>query len=203
MLRSLQRAAQTAEVNWGPLSLVIAAGSPKHCTQPEKRAAAQSAAEVAETGTASGHLVVLSTIVNKCVQPLELGKGPTKSMCRCAKRPRGTGICSGCNFTCLCTFSSWQPMQVCATAAMSLPILGQQKDALTSLVVALTPGWCTSCRRRMTACQKAGGTSGRNVPVEMSPRMVVSPAGLVTIWSEGEEDIAATSGQVCWAAAIA
>ena len=113
---------------------------------------------------------LLSTIVNKCVQPAELGRGPTKSMCRCAKRRRGTGICSGCNFTCRCIFPSWQPMQARAAAAMSLPILGQQKDALTSLVVALTPGWCTLCRRRMTSCRKAGGRSGRNVPVEMSPR---------------------------------
>jgi hypothetical protein len=65
MFRSLQRAAHTAEVNWGPLSLVIAAGSPNLWTQPENRAAAQSAAEVAETGTASGHLVVLSMMVNR------------------------------------------------------------------------------------------------------------------------------------------
>jgi hypothetical protein len=84
--------AQTAEVNWGPLSLVIAAGSPNRCTQPEKRAATQSAADVAETGTASGHLVVLSTIVNKCVQPAELGRGPTKSMCRCVKRRRAMAL---------------------------------------------------------------------------------------------------------------
>jgi hypothetical protein len=55
----------------------------------------------------------------------------------------------------------------------------------------------------MTSCRKGGGTSGQNVPVEMSPRMEVSPAGLETIWREGELDIAATSGQVCWAAAIA
>ena len=67
MFRSLQRAAHTADVNCGPLSLVIAAGSLNLWIYPEKRAAAQSAAEVAETGTASGHLVVLSMMVNRCV----------------------------------------------------------------------------------------------------------------------------------------
>jgi hypothetical protein len=67
MFRSLQRAAHTVDVNCGPLSLVIAAGSPNLWIHPEKRAAAQSAAEVAETGTASGHLVVLSMMVNRCV----------------------------------------------------------------------------------------------------------------------------------------
>jgi hypothetical protein len=43
---------------------LIAAGSPNRCTHPEKSATAQSAAAVAEMGTASGHLVVLSIIVN-------------------------------------------------------------------------------------------------------------------------------------------
>jgi hypothetical protein len=37
----------------------------------------------------------------------------------------------------------------------------------------------------------------------MSPRRCVSPAGRLTIWREGEELIAATSGQLCWAAASA
>jgi hypothetical protein len=40
-------------------------GSPNRWTQPMKRAAAQSAVDVEESGTASGHLVVQSMIVNR------------------------------------------------------------------------------------------------------------------------------------------
>jgi hypothetical protein len=39
--------------------------SPNRCIQPAKRAAAQSAADVEESGIASGHLVVRSMTVNK------------------------------------------------------------------------------------------------------------------------------------------
>jgi hypothetical protein len=60
-------------------------------------------------------------------------------MCRCEKRRHGTGICSGCSFTFLWIFPSWQPMQERAAAAMSRPIFGQQNEDLTSLVVALNP----------------------------------------------------------------
>jgi hypothetical protein len=46
--RSLQRAAHSAEVNCGPLSLVIVDGTPNHCIQPVNSAAAQSAAAAEE-----------------------------------------------------------------------------------------------------------------------------------------------------------
>jgi hypothetical protein len=52
MVRSLQRAAQRAEVNCGPLSLVIVDGTPNRFIQPAKRAAAQSAAAVDDNGIA-------------------------------------------------------------------------------------------------------------------------------------------------------
>ncbi len=63
MFSILQRTAHNADINWGPLSLVIAEGRPNRCTQPAKRAAAQSAVEVDVRGIASGHLVVLSMTV--------------------------------------------------------------------------------------------------------------------------------------------
>jgi hypothetical protein len=86
MFNSLHRVAQSAEVNWGPLSLVIAEGTPNRCIHPAKRAAAQSAAEVDCSGIASGHLVVLSMAVKIYVQPLDLGRGPTRSTCRWENR---------------------------------------------------------------------------------------------------------------------
>ena len=47
MFRSLQRAAHSAEVNCGPLSLVIVDGTQNRCIQPVNSAAAQSAAAAA------------------------------------------------------------------------------------------------------------------------------------------------------------
>ena len=65
MLSRLQRPAHRADVNWAPLSDVMVAGTPNRDTQPAKRALAQSAAVMDERGMASGHLDVLSIIVNR------------------------------------------------------------------------------------------------------------------------------------------
>ena len=65
MFSKPQRAAQSAEVNWLPLSEVMAAGTPKRAIHPLKRACAQSAAAVVRSGTASAQRVVLSMTVNK------------------------------------------------------------------------------------------------------------------------------------------
>jgi hypothetical protein len=52
-------------VNWAPLSDVMVAGTPNRDTQLAKRALAQSAEVRDERGMASGHLEVLSIIVNR------------------------------------------------------------------------------------------------------------------------------------------
>jgi hypothetical protein len=75
----LQRAAHRAEVNWAPRSDVMTAGTPNLATQPEKSALAQSRVVVEFNGMASGQREVLSIIVNRCVKPLDAGRGPTKS----------------------------------------------------------------------------------------------------------------------------
>ena len=56
-------AAQSAAVNCGPLSLVMVVGTPNLWIHPCSSAVAQSAAEVADIGIASGHLVVRSMTV--------------------------------------------------------------------------------------------------------------------------------------------
>ncbi len=48
-----------------PLSEVMVAGTPKQDTHPAKRALAQLAAVMEASGMASGHLDVLSMIVNR------------------------------------------------------------------------------------------------------------------------------------------
>jgi hypothetical protein len=65
MLSRLHRPAQTADVNWAPLSEVMVAGTPKRDTQPAKRALTQSAVVMEASGMASGHLDVRSMIVNR------------------------------------------------------------------------------------------------------------------------------------------
>ncbi len=65
ILSKLQRPDHRADVNWAPLSDVMVAGTPNRENQPAKRALAQSAAVMDEWGMASGHLDVLSIIVNR------------------------------------------------------------------------------------------------------------------------------------------
>src|SRR5450830_588451 len=83
------------DVNWAPLSDVMTDGTPKRCIHPSNNALAQSADDTDDRGNASGHLVVLSIIVNRYVKPLLAGRGPTKSTCTWAKRRVGTSMTSG------------------------------------------------------------------------------------------------------------
>jgi hypothetical protein len=70
MDRREQRLAHNEDVNCGPLSLVMMSGTPNLWIQPCRRAAAQSAAVVEESGK-----------VNRYENPEERGSGPTKSTC--------------------------------------------------------------------------------------------------------------------------
>ncbi len=93
--------------------------------------------------------------------------------------------------------------QALAIWVMALAICGQQNRAVMRRRVARTPGWCIECSDWKPASLCWIGTSGRNTPVETSPSSVVSPTAWVVICSVEELVIFATSGQVCWAAAIA
>jgi hypothetical protein len=80
MLRNLHSSDHNPEVNWEPRSEVNVVGTPNREIQWTIRAFATSTVFVEAKGMASGHLVVLSMIVNKCVQlSTEGGKGPTRS----------------------------------------------------------------------------------------------------------------------------
>ena len=65
MLIREQRELHKDEPNCGPLSEVIAFGTPKRLNHVENRAFAQSEAEVDDRGIVSGQRVVLSMMVNK------------------------------------------------------------------------------------------------------------------------------------------
>ena len=110
-----------SEVNCAPLSDVIIAGTPKHAIQLKNSASEQSLVLVAEREIASNHLVNLSIIVNRCVKPLEDGKGPTLS-------------------TCVCIFPFWQSAQLLHHSFISLLSFFQTNLAEIILLVALIPG---------------------------------------------------------------
>ena len=73
------RAVQSEEVKVEPLSDVICKGTPNLETQEDSRADAQAAVVAAFIGTASGHRVERSTIVNRYLNSSEEGSGPTTS----------------------------------------------------------------------------------------------------------------------------
>jgi len=61
----VQRAAQISEVNCAPLSVVMLSGTLNQLIQPLKKASAQALTSVEAKGTASAHLVALSTMVKR------------------------------------------------------------------------------------------------------------------------------------------
>ena len=71
--------------------------------------------------------------------------------------------------TCCDTLDLWQLKHCCAYRRTYFLIPGQQNLLVTSRTVASTPGWATPWRAAVADSRKAGGTNGRNVPVEMSP----------------------------------
>jgi hypothetical protein len=138
---------QIAEVNWEPLSEVMAEGTPNLAIQPENNASAQCCAEVLDKGMASAHLLVLSTIVNRWVKPsLEIGKGPTKSTCTCENLMAGMGMGTTGALACvtiLATEHLWQSLTIWL---MKGCIPFHTNLAEINLLVALEPAWAMPCK---------------------------------------------------------
>jgi hypothetical protein len=82
-------------------------GIPKFATHPDKNALATGGAALSGIGMAIGHLVNLSTAVNKYVKPLLNAIGPTKSMLTCANRPEGGVYSSSGALMCVVNFERW------------------------------------------------------------------------------------------------
>ena len=166
--RRIHNSAQISEVNCAPLSDVIIAGTPKRGIQLKNSASVQSLVLVAERGIASNHLVDLSMIVNRCVKPLDDGRGPTISTCICEKRLEGTGICCISDLVCLCIFPFWQSAQLSHHSFTSLFSFFQTNLSEIILLVALIPGCEIVWRAEKTSLFIVSGTRGRGVPVETS-----------------------------------
>ena len=89
------------EVNCGPRSVVMVAGTPKFEIHPSIKVFATFSEDVSLIGIASGHLVNLSTHVKRCVWPFDGGDGPTISTCMCLNRASGTANVHGVVEVCL------------------------------------------------------------------------------------------------------
>ena len=72
---SVHKAVHRFEVNCGPLSDVMSAGTPNRAMWCEMRARAHEAAVASVIGMASGHRVYRLMIVNRYVIPREGGRG--------------------------------------------------------------------------------------------------------------------------------
>ena len=104
----LQSTSHTAEVNWTPLSIVMAASTLNLEIQLATRASAHAVAVVEVRGTISTHLVLLSIIVRHvyCVWPSALVvRGPTRSTCRWGKLRSGMGMGWTGAVGCFCNLS--------------------------------------------------------------------------------------------------
>ena len=107
-------------------------------------------------GTASGHLVVLSTIVNRWVNPLSGANGPTRLTWTWLKWAAGTEIRTTSGFVCITTLLVSQERQFLAQPSMSRRI----------------PGHCKTWRSwPRTPCQKGGpGCELHRRPASCNPR---------------------------------
>ena len=141
MLRAEHSEDQRAEVNCGPRSEVMTAGTPNLEIHPWSRAAEQSAAVVLARGRASNHLVERSITVNRWVNPLEEGKGPTRSTWMWEKRRCGTGRGSGGRRTWRSTLARWQARHSRTHSVTALAMPSQTNRADTNRLVARAPAW--------------------------------------------------------------
>ena len=117
----------SSETNCLPRSLVKVDGTPCRETQWYKNARAHVNAEMSLSGMASGHSVKRSTIVNRWVNPCDVGNGPTKSTCRLSNRLVGIGSGVSGPTMCFDTFACWQATHVRVHCRMSLAIPCQMK----------------------------------------------------------------------------
>jgi hypothetical protein len=97
----------------------------------------------------------------------------------------------------------WQLKHCCAYRRTYFLIPGQQNLLVTSLTVASTPGWATPWRAAAADSRNAGGTKGRNAPVEISPNNSTPATFLDVINSDLLSHIRLQSVQAGYAAAIA
>ena len=189
-------------MNCTPLSDVMILGTPKPAIHPLVSAEVQSAVVVFFSRIASGHPVVLPTIVNRCVKlSLDVGSGPTRSTSRWENLLEGvvnacTGVC-----TCLCTLPRAQPWQSQHQDATSVAILGQTNLPEINLLGARMPGWAGACTAEKIAGFHNVGTSGLGTPVLISQSKLVHSVCTFSTFNELLSSTFCTSRHMSWARA--
>ncbi len=113
--------------NCCPRSVMMVEGMPKRDTQPATKARATASAVMEEIGIASGHRVNLSTHVSKCVNPCEVGSGPTRSMWTVSNLRSGAGNEDRGAMVWRWIFARWHGMQVRVHRRTSALTQGQTK----------------------------------------------------------------------------
>ena len=98
---------KTSELNWEPRSDVMVVGMPNVWTHPKANPSTTLWAVMSERGTATGHLVKRSIIVNRYLNPFDRGS-VTKSIWTCSKRLSGTLKSPIGGTVCLVIFACWQ-----------------------------------------------------------------------------------------------
>ena len=129
---------------------------------------AQDAEEMSCSGKASGHLVNLSTTVNKYFVPSDSWRGPTRSTWMDPKRLVAGGMTVTGALVWRPTLEAWQGTQDLHQARTVCRIPGQTNRAAIKRIVGLVPPWESPCRALKIGRRKFTGTSGRIRPPPVS-----------------------------------
>ena len=145
-----------SELNCDPRSEVTVAGTPKVCIQPKVKPSTTLWAVMSTNGTATGHRVKRSTIVNRYLNPFERGS-VTKSMWTCSNLLLGTWNSPIGGTVCLRTLACWHWRHSRAHFETSSLIDGQTTLEQMDCRVLSTPGWPSPCMTSKMRLRKANG----------------------------------------------
>ena len=183
----------------------MSAGMPKCANHWDTNAWAQTTVVVSFRGIASGHREKRSTIVRRWVNPLEGGRGPTRSTCMWSKRRFGMSNCSSGALMCVWILELWQGMHARTqfpTCFLS-PFL-TNLELMNFLVIRIE--WRDRrCIRSKTWCHYETGTTSLVCPVDVSQRSVTrcSPKGMSCYTNtEGVVRYDCTSWSTVWETAM-
>ena len=132
------------------------------------KAWAHDLADASSIGWATRYLVVLSMAVSTYLKPLDMGSGPTTSVCTTVKRFLGTSKSCTPGSMRRCVFDYWHSWHSCAHFVSCLDISGQTYRFAMCLTVALGPMCVRLCMRLKTPFLHSAGTRGLAVPVDVS-----------------------------------
>ena len=192
---SLATAAHNSDVNCAPQSEVVFEGDPKLAIQ-SLSPRAQDLVDVSHNGMASSHLVNLSTMVNRYLNPRDDGSGPTRSTLIWSNRRCGTAkVCNGA-LVWPWTFAVWHGTQALAQVPTCLQIPCHMNFAVRRFCVVQIEGCKRLCTAPNTCWRKADGTNGHGWPADTSQTSEV-PAGPKVTSSRTKPVGHAEGGQLC------